>query len=173
MICNNIYYSYSLYYFMITLEVGTLLFRCSKSAEFVPTPRFCSDTKKTGVYFTNNIKLAELMLLEHSESPESYDNKHYTEFITVYELTDDIDMSYGKYATNNIGSHYDPECIFPIVKSELYEYFCRNIISETKNIAEIFLDFEDIKKIEYKTCWPISINNIIEKYIKYFKIIVD
>lgn len=145
---------------MFKIESGTLLFRCAISSEIKPKPRYCSDTEKIGVYFTDNIKLAELMLLEHYES-SSID----TEFITMYITTEDIIVYGGKYACKS-GSHYDSKCIYPIVKNELYEKICFETISKS-DVAEIFLDPIDVEKIEYKACWTVSVKNVLETYTRH------
>lgn len=121
--------------------------------------------KKIGVYFANNLKLAELMILEHSESLEYSNIKNLTEYISVYTVIDYIDIICDKYSKKS-GSHYDNNYVYPIVRNELYNEICNKIIPENSYIAEIFLDLEDVKKIEYNTCWPISLNKIVEKYLK-------
>lgn len=138
------------------INKGTLLFRCALTSEPIPTIRQCLDTDKSGVYMTNNVKLAELICLEHSEHTKL------KEFITTYEVIEDILLCFGKYESEF--AHYDDSCIYPVLQDEKLDIMCYNIISKEDTVAEIFLTEKEIPKIFYKNHYAITADDVIKKY---------
>ena len=72
-----------------TIPANTMLYRAAPIVEEHPTPRLCTDTLKTGVYFSmNHPYLAETMIAEKSADMP----------IAVYITTAPLRVVVGKYA---------------------------------------------------------------------------
>ena len=122
-----------------TIPSNTMLYRAALTVETHPTPRFCSDTEKTGVYFSmNHPWLSENMVIEYDTDL----------LISVYKTTEPITVAIGKYNSSG-GSHIEPE-IIPLndyVNTPHGEYY------QNHPAIELFLTHENLSKIEYVGCY--------------------
>lgn len=122
----------------VTIPANTMLYRAALSVEIQPTPRLCSDTGKTGVYFSmNHPWLAENMVIEYDTDLP----------IAVYKTTQPMTVTIGKYTSRT--SHVEPE-ILPLND---YAHTPHGTNYETYPSTELFLTPENLPKISYIGCY--------------------
>ena len=131
------------------IRKGTLLYRAAPTVEEQPKVRFCNDTWKTGVYFAGSSPfLAETMTIEYFVN----DAKCQQLEIAVYELTEDVEVSVGKYASKTL-SHMDSEVTAIYTK-----------IEAPKDSYEVFLTEEYIKYVKYLRSYTYTVQEAMKKY---------
>lgn len=162
----------------VNLPTGSILYRGAITIEQNPTPRRCSDTDKTGTYFSAfNPILAETMRLEYEMNHPNYDGEYY---VSIYITTEDIKLSKGKYSFTRDYSKYFPGHWAGIVKpeDELSHYddtihphslieVNESKVKKAKRMgyAEVFLNKNDLSKIKYIESYPLNLNDARMKWV--------
>ena len=138
---------------MLSLPIGSKLFRATKTKEQLLSPHYCNDTGKTGCYFSfNDPFLADSMALEYN-CPL---------FRAEFEVKQIINLYEGKYRClqlpeeeKNI-NHID----WDIGAMTLFD-------DPDKYYAEVFLVEEELKKLKMKACVLIYPDEIKKQYSQF------
>ena len=153
----------------IVIPKHTIFYRAAESLEYIPTPRYCDDTVKIGVYFSaNSPYLAETMSTEYNKDL----------IIAAYETTEDIEVFNGKYSCL-----YDSTSLQYMIDNKLPEQFnlrdgeSRNIshvdselggvystVEPTKPYAEVFLTDNQLSKINLIMCYLFTVQQSVNKW---------
>jgi hypothetical protein len=129
---------------MIKIPKGTLIYRAARQCESVPTPRYCEDTGKTGVYFS----VVSPYLSEQLRFEKGYDV-----VLSTYVLTDDVIVYKDKYCLRELAamspSHFDCP-IYPIGND-----FQTDV---AKRGAELFLNARDLRYVKLVDHRPLPLH---------------
>ena len=134
---------------VVVLPDGILLYRAAETLEEHPTPRFCNDTYKFGVYFScGSPYLSETMCTEYNQNL----------IIGVYQTTQPILLVHGKLA------HQDQDSQFNIshVDESIGPMFATRI--DDALFAEIFLTEDDVKNVKLLGSYECTVQQSIARW---------
>ena len=135
-----------------TIPKDSMLYRAALTVEPEPEARYCSETRKTGVYLAlNHPFLSEMMCIEYESDLN----------IAVYRTTQPITVEIGKYRTQ--GSHIEPE----IRPTTGFRYREMGAHFDTNRSTEVFLVAKDIPKLQYLGCYFMTYSNAFMRWIGY------
>jgi len=145
----------------VRIHKNALLYRAAPTVEEHPTPRVCSDTDKIGVYFAiGSPMLSETMAYEYQQDM----------IVSVYELVQDIDVSYGKYSYIDLNPSKYPKGYGSCRPEDNISHFDDNIQpvypirGQFPESCELFLIEKDLKWVRFKGCYEYSLNKCIQDY---------
>ena len=130
---------------VVKIPVGVILYRSNRILEKYPTAHYCSDTGKTGTYFSaNDPYLSETMCSEYKADM----------IIGVYKVIEPINAIIGKHTVHDEDvSHVDAEV------SALYA-----TKEPIKPYAELFITQKQIHKIEFIDSYNFTLQESINKW---------
>ena len=131
------------------LPKGIILYRAAETLEEHPTPRFCNDTYKFGVYFAcGSPYLSETMCTEYNQ----------TLIIGVYCTTQPIILANGKY------SHRICKCLYNMshVDNSIDAVFATKHTDD--QFAEVFLTEDDVKNVKLIDSYKFTVQQSINKW---------
>lgn len=129
----------------IHIEKGAKLYRAAPTIETKLRTRHCSDTGKTGVYFSLfHPYLAETMAMEYGRDM----------YITVYETTANLKVIHGKYSSTRNVSHADMNV----------EPFHDTTTLPNTVAIELFLTSSDLGKITYTSHYHVTLDHVIKTW---------
>jgi hypothetical protein len=140
------------------VPAGSLLYRAAITGEARPTPRYCNDTGKTGVYFgAFSPYLSETMTTEYNR----------TLIVCQYVVIQDIKiMAFDKYAHlvdpetgqrtfMSNGDHISPEQNVSDIQGGL-SAVDENIRENPGDCDELFLVEKDLDSIQFVICYMMT-----------------
>jgi hypothetical protein len=122
------------------IRKGVIIYRAAATLEVFPTPRFCDETEKTGVYFSVVTPyLSESMPIE----------KRHGLVLASYVLTDDIYVHNDKYylAKEGLARLFSPSHLDCGIFAQ-HEFEERIAVRG----AELFLNARDLRHIRFLGC---------------------